>query len=419
MAVDPRKSPKAAASSSPRGVDNFPAPIRDLEAQTPPVVAGRAVVPTPPPPEFTPVMVPQPAAMKTTPADTKGETSPSLCKRLKEALMETLHAHVLFNLCFWKEVREDTAYTVMERIINFIGFLGAEACIVSLLAGVDTVDAAICACIRRDEDANNNCAVAGDELFSLRGDGYLRQDWLSLIQADPEDMVVGTSLECPDLYTTKEECSLTKACCVAFVGSKLETNQTMSTYDPCPENWAFEYIVGHLVATICAAFLLVPFVEWLLRFESQILNPMAYAIVALQVALGVSFTYVFAKESIMLGVGEYAWVSVITSIGLSLVLDTIVLGVLWEIAGKPLYQRYCCCCCTDRGSDTDQAAQPKLTVTTSGTKQGQEPVHGSITASCSTTAHISAQGSSQHDAAYVFGGGAHDEDPPTVDEIQA
>ena len=100
----------------------------------------------------------------------------------KTLLLDVIANHVLFGLCLMD--KDDKAYTRFERLCNLIGFLFAEAAIISLLSPGEFAVAFLCDCVRGEDNYKFHemqCNEVGTSLYSLPSDGDYRSEWFPMI----------------------------------------------------------------------------------------------------------------------------------------------------------------------------------------------------------------------------------------------
>ena len=271
-------------------------------------------------------------------------------EKLMNDLMAVLRNHVLFGIVL---ARDDNVFTRWERFFNLLGFIGTQIMIISIIGTQDGVVNATCACLR-DMEEDVSCHETGNNTFSLPADGSLRDEWDPYIKtwADTIDEAYAS---CP-ADATLRECSPTKFCCYAHVGSILGEDKKdqwhgMSPSDPCPDYWFANIVLASLYGVLLSYLILNPTVQCLLNRESKRWNPCAYFLIFIQCVWGVVWAVVYTEVSKELEISKAAYVSVLTNVAIGLFITSVGVGLIMQSVVNPAMER---CACGCRGNHTEE-----------------------------------------------------------------
>ncbi|CAB9509959.1 expressed unknown protein [Seminavis robusta] len=259
-----------------------------------------------------------------------------------------------------KENENEVTPTVYP-LRTLLGFIGTQVMIVSIIGTTDAVAAATCACLR-DTEQDAFCHETGNATFSLPADGSLRVDeWNPYVITSwaGNNKIQDAFADCP-VDATLRECSRTKFCCYAYVGSLLGEEDkdkwhTMSPFDPCPDyaQW-LDTIALSVYGVLLSYLILNPLVKYMLARESRRCNPCAYCLIFLQTLWGVTSLVVYSETSQDLGISQTAYTSVLTNVALGIFVTSIAIGMVLETMVYPLLVA----CCTCKKSGGEENGQP-------------------------------------------------------------
>lgn len=236
---------------------------------------------------------------------------PCLGRSLWGSFREVIAEHVLFGI-FFASTEKTRDFTRFERFLVFLGFVGVEIFVLEVLLPGQLRDRWTCDCIHgshvNKQHCDMDCYTMGDSGGELPGEWWnsTQRGFAVVRTVAGLSIVNGTELLCP-VNSTKEECSVAKACCHAAMIATGEGSNRMTFDDPCPPHIVVQTITNSLLATIIPLACFGPFVVHLLskgHAWSSFENVLAYALVGFQVLLGVGgFFGGLAETSNNLGYG--------------------------------------------------------------------------------------------------------------------